>query len=151
MDVISDNTEILPKQSSFNFNFKTIFLFVILICACCLLSIGYNFQINKLFESGTSMFACSILVLFLFYVFYEFFKSDTCEDLNKSGWDRLKSSAGRGSSYFGQQINKGTTSMGNTMNRYTQGIQNPTLNNMSNFMNRGQAYLPPQFQNIPNV
>jgi len=46
----NNNLEIPSKSSSFNFNFKTIFLFVILICACCLLSIGYNFQINKLYE-----------------------------------------------------------------------------------------------------
>ncbi len=126
MDQIGTNEMVTsPKSSSFNFNFKTIFLFVILICACCLLSIGYNFQINKLFESGTSMVACGILVLFLFYVFYEFFKSDTCEDLNKSGWDRLKSSAGRGSSYFGQQINRGTLAMGNAFNKYGQRTQPP--------------------------
>jgi len=147
MDKLSDYTETLPKQSSFNFNFKTIFLFVILICACCLLSIGFNFQINKLFEPGVSMFACCILVLFLFYVFYEFFKSDTCEDLNKSGWERLKSSAGRGSSYLGQQVNRGTLAMGNTMNNYSQKITSPTLNGMSNYINQqSQPYINQQGQ-----
>lgn len=149
----SDNIQSLTTKSSiYNFNFKTIFLFVILLCACCLLSIGYNFQINKLFEPGISMFACCILVLFLFYVFYEFFKSDTCEDLNKSGWDRLKSSASRGSSYLGQQVNTGSMALGNAMNNYGQRVTNPTLNNMSGYINsRGQTYLPPQYQNIPNM
>jgi hypothetical protein len=89
-----------PKQS--NFNFKTIFLVLMLISACCLLSSGYNFDFKKLFESGTSMSACVVLTLFTFYVLYEFFKSDTCEDLNKSGFDRLKTSMNRGMNYFGQ-------------------------------------------------
>ena len=149
MDSSNDFTQPLSKQSSYNFNFKTIFLFVILICACCLLSIGYNFEINKLFQSGTSMFACCILILFLFYVFYEFFKSDTCEDLNKSGWNKLKSSADRGTGYFGQQTNRGMMAMGNAMNSASQRITNPTLNNMSKYINGvPQAYQHQYFKNI---
>ncbi len=113
-----DSYQTSPRQSSYNINYKTIFLFVILICACCLLSIGYNFQIDYLYESGTSMVACCLLVLFLFYIFYEFFKSDTCDDLNKTGWERLKSSAGRGTTYFGQQLNRGASAFGNAVNNY---------------------------------
>ena len=116
------------RQSGYNLNFKTIFLFVILICACCLLSIGYKFQINKLFESGISMVACGLLIAFLFYIFYEFFKNDTCEDLQKSGLDRLNLSANKGIRYFGQQANRGVMAMNkamnNTMSNYNQ--QNPS-------------------------
>ena len=107
-----NSSEIISEQiqhavsPGYNLNFKTVFLVVILICACCLLSIGYNFDISKLFESGTSMVACGVLVAFLFYVLYEFFKSDTCEDLKQSGWNRLKSSANIGTNYLGEQVNR---------------------------------------------
>jgi tellurite resistance protein TehA-like permease len=98
------SSEIQESRQS-NFNFKTIFLVLMLISACCLLSSGYNFDFKKLFESGTSMSACAVLTLFTFYVLYEFFKSDTCEDLNKSGYDRLKTSMNRGMNFFGQRGN----------------------------------------------
>lgn len=104
------------KSSFYNLNFKTIFLVVILICACCLLSIGYNFNINNLFTSGISMVACCVLVLFLFYVFYEFFKGNDCEELNKNGLHRLASSASRGADYFGQQASRGMSAMNSAMN-----------------------------------
>lgn len=146
---VSMPNALTPSSSSpYNLNLKTGFLIVILICACCLLSMGYNFKIDKLFESGTSMFACCILIIFMFYVMYEFFKSDTCEDLNKSGWDRFKTSASRGRSYFGDQGTKAITSMGNNLNSASQRITNPTANNMSNQINTwGQKFLPQQYQN----
>jgi hypothetical protein len=117
-----DNTSVQLNQgqssSGLNLNFKTIFLFVILICACCLLSIGNNFEINKVFDlGGLSFWACLTLTLFLFYVLYEFFKSDTCEDLGKSGWDRLNSSMGRGRSWVGQQGTNATMYMGSKLAR----------------------------------
>jgi len=132
--------------SSFNFNFKTVFLFVILICACCLLSIGNNFEINKLFDMGNiSFWACLTLTLFLFYVLYEFFKSDTCEDLNKSGWDRLTSSANRGRGWIGQQGTNASVYMGNKMGRFNP---NPSSNNWSSQLNNWvQQRLPTQYQN----
>ena len=112
-----------PKQS--NFNFKTIFLILMLISACCLLSSGYNFDFRKLFESGTSMSACFVLTLFTFYILYEFFKSDTCEDLNKSGFDRLKTSMNRGMDYYGQQANMARNYMGSMKPMGTNSFQQP--------------------------
>jgi hypothetical protein len=104
-----DNT----GSSGFNFNFKTIFLFVILMCACCLFSIGNKFEINKVFDlGGLSFWGCLTLTLFLFYVLYEFFKSDTCEDLKKSGWDRLGSAMDRGRNWTGEQGTKAAMYMG---------------------------------------
>ena len=147
---LSNEINIKPNQSSsslgFNFNFKTIFLFVILICACCLLSIGNKFEINKVFDMGDlSFWACLTLTLFLFYVLYEFFKSDTCEDLNKSGWDRLGSAVGRGRGWVGQQGTNAATYMGNRM---TSMNPNPTSNGWSTQLNKwGQKRLPPEFQN----
>lgn len=95
-------------ESLMNFNFKTIFLILILICACCLLSFGYNFEINNLFDSTTSMIACSILFCFLFYVFYELFKKESCDELNKKGTERLISSFGRGFTSLGKGMNYAT-------------------------------------------
>jgi hypothetical protein len=112
---ISDSPFQSTTTPAYNLNFKTIFLFVILISACCLLSIGFNFEINNIFNSRTSMSACCILVLFIFYVLYEFFKKDTCEDLSKSGWDRLKSSASRGTNYLGQSGTNGIMALGNSI------------------------------------
>lgn len=110
-------------MDNFNLNFKTIFLFVILISACCLLSIGNKFEINKLFDlGGLSFWGCLILTLFLFYVLYEFFKLDTCNELNKTGWERLNTSMGRGKSWVGQQGTNAAMYMGNKMGR-----SNPSL------------------------
>lgn len=90
--------------SQFNFNFKIFFLVLILISACCLLSIGYNFKITKLFDMGdVSFWASSTLIIFLFYVLYEFFKVDTCDDLNLSGTQRFGNALTRGVNYM-QQI-----------------------------------------------
>ena len=120
-------------ESFMNFNFKTIFLILILICACCLLSFGYNFEINNLFNSGASLSACFILFCFMFYVFYELFKKESCDELNKKGSERLSSAFGRG-----------LMSMGKGMNYTSQKITSPTLNRMSNYANTtGQRYLPP--------
>jgi len=118
----------------FNFNFKTIFLFVILICACCLLSIGNKFEINKVFDmGGLSFWACLTLTLFLFYVLYESFKSDTCEDLSKSGWNRLGSAVGRKRGGIGQQGNNAATYMGYSMASMNPNPNpNPNLNPISN-------------------
>ena len=150
-NIISDSLQNpinTSQTTSYNFNFKTIFLFIILIIACCLLCIGYNFDINNLFSSEISMVACCILTLFLFYVFYEFFKSDTCEDLSKTGWQRLKSSTGRGMDFFERQATRGAMNMGNALNYAGQQIKSPSLNNTSNYINKvGQPYLPPQYQN----
>lgn len=119
MDLPNNYTQVptvnTTSSSMFNFNFKTIFLFIILICGCCLLSIGYQFDLDKFTNSNVGYSACLILVLFLFYVFYEFFKSDTCEDLKKSGWDRLKSSATRGTNYMSEQFSNGTNAFTNQM------------------------------------
>jgi hypothetical protein len=154
-NIISDSSLLIPSSSpiasssSYNLNFKTIFLFVILLCACCMLSIGYNFEINNLFNfESMSFWASLMLILFLFYVLYEFFKSDTCEDLDKSGWDRLKSSASRGRSYMGEQGTIGVMAMGNAMNTASQRITNPYANSMSNKLNAYvQPKLAPQYQN----
>lgn len=91
------------NESLINFNFKTFFLIIILICACCLLSFGYNFEINNFFNSSLSMFACFILLLFMFYVFYELFKKDSCDEINKRGSDRLLTAFNRGFKSFGDQ------------------------------------------------
>lgn len=133
-------------SSSFNLNFKTIFLFVILLCACCLLSIGNKFEINKVFDmGGLSFWACLTLTLFLFYVLYEFFKSDTCADLNKSGLDRLSSTVSRGRSWVGQQGTNAATYMGNRMASMNP---NPSSNGWSTQLNQwGQKQLPLQYQN----
>ena len=153
MDITSDlSNEINIKSnqqtssSGFNFNFKTIFLFVILICACCLLSIGFKFEINKLFDmGGLSFWACLTLTLFLFYVLYEFFKSDTCDDLNKSGWNRLGSAVGRGRSWAGQQGTNAVAYMGNRMANMNP---NHPSNSWTTQINQwGQNKLPPQYQN----
>jgi hypothetical protein len=89
--------------SQFNFNFKILFLVLILISACCLLSIGYNFKITKLFDMGDISFWASLtLILFLFYVLYEFFKVDTCEDLALQGSQRFGNAINRGVNYMQQ-------------------------------------------------
>lgn len=150
--IMSDSSALIPSSalivssSSYNLNFKTIFLFVILLCACCMLSIGYNFEINNLFNlESISFWASLMLTLFLFYVLYEFFKSDTCEDLNKSGWDRLKSSVGRGRSYIGQQGINAMLGIGNKMATFNP-YQNS--NNLSTQFNKyGQSMLPEQYRN----
>lgn len=150
--IITDSSALIPSSapiassSSYNLNFKTIFLFVILLCACCMLSIGYNFEINNLFNlESISFWASLMLTLFLFYVLYEFFKSDTCEDLNKSGWDRLKSSVGRGRSYIGQQGTNAMLGIGNKMATFNP-YQNS--NNLSTQFNKyGQSMLPEQYRN----
>ena len=153
MDITSDlsNTTNLQSNqrtssSGFNFNFKTIFLFLILICACCLLSIGFKFEINKVFDiGGLSFWACLTLTLFLFYVLYEFFKSDTCEDLGKSGLDRLGSAVGRGRGWVGQQGTNAAIYMGNRMAGMNP---NPSSNSWSTQFNQwGQKRLPPEYQN----
>ena len=110
---ISSNPSNPTNSLGYNLNFKTIFLIVILICACCLLSIGYNFQLNNLFSSGTSLVACIILTLFLFYVLYEFFKDDTCENLTKDGFNKALASAGKASRFFGDQATRGISSLDN--------------------------------------
>lgn len=155
MDITSEilQTENISQPSPYNLNIKTIFLFVILLCACCLLSIGYNFDINKLFDLGSvSFWACLILTMFLFYVLYEFFKSDTCDNSGQpqkfADFGKLSSSFGRGKSYFGQKGTQGMMSMGNAMNRASQGITSPTLNNTSAKLNNMvQPQLSPQYQN----
>ena len=114
--LVDSSQQLSSKSSSYNFNVKTIFLFIILISACCLLSIGYNFDINNLSTHGISMVACVILVLFFFYIMYEFFKSDTCEDLKKTGTERMISAFGRGRNYIGQQGTEGMQSFGNALN-----------------------------------
>lgn len=151
--IMTDSSALMPSTpssnaSSYNLNFKTIFLFVILICACCMLSFGYNFEINNLFNlESISFWASLMLTLFLFYVLYEFFKSDTCEDLNKSGWDRLKSSAGRGRSYMGQQGTNAMTAMGNRIATLNPN-PNPNSNNLSTKLNNyTQPMLPEQYRN----
>lgn len=160
MDITSEilQTDNISSSSPYNLNFKTIFLFVILLCACCLLSIGYNFDINKLFDlESVSFWACLILTLFLFYVLYEFFKSDTCnlgQSQKFADFDKISSSFGRGRSFIGQKGTQGMMSMGNTMNRASQGITSPTLNNTSFKLNSMvQPQLSPQYQNpqfMPN-
>lgn len=150
--IITDSSVLEPSlqsiyyTSSYNLNFKTIFLFVILICACCMLSFGYNFEINNLFNlESISFWAFIMLTLFLFYVLYEFFKSDTCEDLNKSGWDRLKYSLGRGRRYMGQL---GTNAMLGIGNRMATFNPNQNSNNLSTQFNKyGQSMLPEQYRN----
>lgn len=85
------------------------------------------------------MSASCILVLFLFYVLYEFFKKDTCDGTPKSGWDALKSSASRGTNFLEQKGTSGIMSMGNIMNSTSQG-----MNPMSQGINTmGQPYIPP--------
>jgi hypothetical protein len=87
------------------FNFKIPILVLILISACCLLSIGYNFKLNKLFEPGDiSIWACSTLMIFVGYIFYEMFKNDTCDDLNLPGPQRLGNAFTNAASYSGQQL-----------------------------------------------
>lgn len=156
--IISNSTEMIPSVhsphtslSSYNLNFKTVFLIILLILACCFLSAGYNFEINNLFNlNSLSFWACVILILFTFYVLYEFFKSDTCEDINKSGWDRLKTSANRGRSYVGQKGTNAMLSMGNTLSNASQRITSPTANFVSDYINKmGQKHLPQKYQN-PN-
>lgn len=128
---IPNYTSNTSNSSSYNLNFKTMFLFVILICACCLLSIGFNFKINKLFDlEGISFWACLTLTMFLFYVLYEFFKSDTCDDLKKLGSERLVSAFGRGRNYIGQQGTNGLMRINNYMN--PNQYSNPTQNQYSN-------------------
>ena len=143
------NISVEPSKSTFGFNFtfKTIFLFLILICACCLLCIGNKFEINKVFDmGGLSFWGCLTLTLFLFYVLYEFFKSDTCEDLNKKGWDRLQSTVSRGRGWVGQQGTNATQYLGNRM-----ASMNPDPNNTNNlstqFNQSLQKYLPTNYQN----
>ena len=91
-----------------------------------------------------------MITLFMFYVLYEFFKSDTCEDLNKSGSDRFTSAFGRGRSFVGQKGTNMFNSMGNTLNSTSQRITSPTANATSQKLNTwGQNFLPTQYQN-PN-
>lgn len=110
------------NSTPYNFNIKTSFLFVILLCGCCLLSIGYNFEINKAFDLGSvSFWACLILTMFLFYVLYEFFKSDDCNDSGKqqfADFGKFSSAMGRGKSFAGQQGTNAMSSMSNKMARY---------------------------------
>lgn len=134
----SSNKNMSSNQSSFNLNFKTFYLFVILMCACCLVSIGYNFQINNFLDSGISLSICFILMSFLIYTLYEVFKSDTCEELNKTGWERLKSSVNRGSTYLDQQYNNGSKAMGDVMNNYGQ--KNSYINPFANSNVFPQSY-----------
>ena len=152
---MSDSSVLMPIQSSssshspYNFNIKTLFLFIILLCGCCLLSIGYNFEINKVFDFGSiSFWACLILTMFLFYVLYEFFKSNDCDNSDKqqfSDFSKLSSSMGRGRSYMGQQGTNAMTAMGNRMARYNP---EPNTNNYSTQLNEyGQTMLPEQYRN----
>ena len=147
---ISDSSEMfsLPSQSQnslpYNINFKTVFLFIILIIACCLLSIGYDFKIDL--NSGISVTASIILILFLFYVLYEFFKSDTCEDLNKTGVERLLSSAKKGFDYTGKQGTKGIISMGKLMNTASNRFTNPSPIQPSLQQYQNQQYLQQPMQ-----
>ena|SRR3990167_6623913 len=97
------------RSGSFNFNIKIIFLFIILITACCLFSIGYNFNIDELFTSKLASSVCFVLILFLFYVLYETFKIDTCEELNKPGIERFGKSMGN----MGSTLGNVSTSFGN--------------------------------------
>lgn len=128
--IISDSSLMTPNMyqsqsassTPYNFNIKTSFLFVILLCGCCLLSIGYNFEINKAFDLGSvSFWACLILTMFLFYVLYEFFKSDDCNDSGKqqfADFGKFSSAMGRGKSFAGQQGTNAMSSISNKMARY---------------------------------
>lgn len=150
--IISDSSLITPNAyqstspSLYNFNIKTSFLFVILLCGCCLLSIGYNFEINKVFDLGSiSFWACLILTMFLFYVLYEFFKSDDCNSGNDSGkqqfvdFGKLSSAMGRGRSFAGQSGTNIRTSIGNKMQPYNM-VPNPQ-NYPTQFNKYGQSML----------
>lgn len=158
MDFSTENM-VTPSPSPYNFNFKTVFLILILICACCMFSIGYNWNINKLFDlQDMSFWVCILLTLFLFYVLYEFFKSDTCEDLSKSGWDRLGTSFSRGRSYMGQKGTQGLTSMGNAMNLASERMRNARANRMTGKNNalglsmphQNSPYMTPNYNPIEN-
>lgn len=151
--IMSDSSVSMPSQSSssslYNFNIKTLFLFIILLCGCCLLSIGYNFEINKVFDLGSiSFWGCLILTMFLFYVLYEFFKSNDCDNSGKqqfADFSKLSSSMGRGRSYMGQQGTNAMRAMGNKMSRYNP---DPNSNNYSSQFNKyGQSMLPEQYRN----
>ena len=93
-----DFSENVPK--SYNWNFKTMFLVIILICACCLVCIGFNFNLEEMINSSIVWCACSILVVFMIYIFYEYYKDDTCSERIKSGWDRAKTAVIRGRDDF---------------------------------------------------
>lgn len=152
--IMSDSSSFpIPTQSAssspYNFNIKTLFLFIILLCGCCLLSIGYNFEINKVFDFGSiSFWACLILTMFLFYVLYEFFKSTDCDNSGKqqfADFSKLSSAMGRGRSYMGQQGTNAMISMGNRMARYNP---DPNSNNYSTQLNKyGQPMIPEQYRN----
>lgn len=159
-NIISDSSALMPssapiaRSSSYNLNFKTVFLFIILITACCLFSIGYDFQFNM--NSGISWTACIILTMFLFYVLYEFFKSNDCDSSGEQKFfdrDKLFSAMGRGRSYIGEQGTKGIMAMGNAMNAASQRITNPYANSMSDKLNAwvqprlSSQYQNPQYQN----
>lgn len=151
--IMTDSSFLQPPQlsssSPYNFNIKTLFLFIILLCGCCLLSIGYNFEINKVFDFGSiSFWACLILTLFLFYVLYEFFKSTDCDNSGNqqfADFSKLSSAMDRGRSYAGQQGTNAMISMGNRMAQYNP---DPNLNNYSTQFNKNtQSMLPTQYRN----
>ena len=153
MYTMTDSSVSMPLQSSssspYNFNIKTLFLFIILLCGCCLLSIGYNFEINKVFDLGSiSFWACLILTMFLFYVLYEFFKSNDCDNSSKqkfADFGKVSSAMGRGRNYIGQQGNDAMLGIGNQMARFNP---NPNSNNYSTQFNKfSQPMLSNQYRN----
>lgn len=151
--IITDSSVSMPSHSSssspYNFNIKTLFLFIILLCGCCLLSIGYNFEINKVFDLGSiSFWACLVLTMFLFYVLYEFFRSDDCDNSGKqkfADFGKVSSAMGRGRNYMGQQ---GTNAMLGIGNQIASFNPNPNSNNYSTQFNKfAQSTLSNQYRN----
>jgi len=86
--------------------------------------------------------------MFLFYVLYEFFKSNDCVNSGKqkfADFGKVSSAMGRGRNYIGQQGTNAMLGIGNQMARFNP---NPNSNNYSTQFNKfSQPMLSNQYRN----
>ncbi len=76
MNIITSKSIFIPEQiqngGASSFNFMTLILIIFLVCACCLLMVAYEFNIEQMITEGVGICACILLTLFLIYIIVDY-------------------------------------------------------------------------------